>query len=276
MVEILHRRTNHQEVIDKLEDVADLIVRRSRRYLPHIARLCLVSTFIEDGFRLMTQWSDQVEFIRSVWNSNTFIASIFILINIATQFIGSGLVLSRCQVKAGCGILTATVMLQTIGYNIWTRIFLMRNLSLVGSLLLLLAETTQESKSLLAGLPSAGENAPRQYLLLGGRVLVVLMFLTLIHWRESFLYLIQSVANLVLILLVAVGYKTKLCALSLVIWLTCINFFYNSFWFAYHDSLIWDFLKYDFFQTWSVIGGLLLIVAYGPGGVSVDDYKKQW
>ncbi|CAH8528963.1 unnamed protein product [Dicrocoelium dendriticum] len=170
----------------------------------------------------------------------------------------------------------ATVLLQTIGYHVWTQVFFMRNLSLIGSLLLLLAEAKQEAKSILAGLPSSGENAPRQYLLLGGRVLIILMFVTVIHFRGSWFYLIQSAANLILIVLVAIGYKTKLCATVLVIWLTGMNFYYNQFWAVHNDNLLWDFLKYDFFQTWSVIGGLGLVVAYGPGGVSVDDYKKKW
>uniref|UniRef100_A0A5K3EXS2 Surfeit locus protein 4 homolog n=1 Tax=Mesocestoides corti TaxID=53468 RepID=A0A5K3EXS2_MESCO len=277
MVDVFSRSSSRDEIISKLEDVADRVVRRSRHYLPHVARLCLVSTFIEDGFRLLTQWSEQVEFIRHVWSTGSFIAGLFILINILMQFAGSAFVMVRYKVKVGCGILLATVVIQTIGYNIWTRIFLMRNLSLVGSLLLLIAEAGQQSRSLLAGLPSVGdENRSRQYLQLGGRLLVVLMFLTLVHWGGSFFYLIQSILNLILILLVAIGYKTKLCALILVSWLTCMNFYYNDFWSNYNDEIMWDFLKYDFFQTWSVIGGLMLIVAHGPGGVSVDDYKKEW
>ncbi|TGZ61902.1 hypothetical protein CRM22_007739 [Opisthorchis felineus] len=264
-----------QDNVD-FHSVPTQLVRRSRRYLPHVARLCLVSTFIEDGFRLITQWSEQVDYIKAVWHVPSFFAALFILANIILQFVGSGFVLSRYQVNAGVAVLMSTVLIQTIGYNVWTQVFLMRNLSLIGSLLLILAEAQQEAKRILAGLPSSGENAPRQYLLLGGRILIILMFVTLIHLGGSLFYLIQSAANLVLILLVAIGYKTKLCATVLVMWLTAMNFYYNQFWAVHNDSLLWDFLKYDFFQTWSVIGGLGLVVAYGPGGVSVDDYKKKW
>ncbi|VDQ05342.1 unnamed protein product [Trichobilharzia regenti] len=92
------------------------MVRKSRRYLPHVARFCLVSTFIEDGFRLLTQWSDQVDYIQSVWGIPVMFAAFFILLNICTQFIGSSLVLSRYHVKIGVGILMATVLFQVSLY----------------------------------------------------------------------------------------------------------------------------------------------------------------
>ncbi len=63
---------------------------------------------------------------------------------------------------------------------------LCRNLALGGGLLLLLAESRSEGKSMFAGVPSMGESSPKQYMQLGGRVLLVLMFMTLLHFDSSF------------------------------------------------------------------------------------------
>jgi hypothetical protein len=47
-------------------------------------------------------------------------------------------------------------------------IFFCRNMALVGGVVLLLAEDKAEGKSLFAGLPSLGENNPKQYMQLSG------------------------------------------------------------------------------------------------------------
>lgn len=62
----------------------------------------------------------------------------------------------------------------------------LRNLALGGGLLLLLAESRSEGKSMFAGVPTMRESSPKQYMQLGGRVLLVLMFMTLLHFDASF------------------------------------------------------------------------------------------
>ncbi|PVD21713.1 hypothetical protein C0Q70_17513 [Pomacea canaliculata] len=265
------------ELIDKAEDVADLVLRHSKHVLPHAARFCLISTFLEDGIRMWTQWNEQRDYMNASWGCGYVLASLFVLTNLTGQLAGCVMVLSRQKVPIACGILFGIIALQTVAYSIlWDVKFLMRNLALAGGVLLLLAENKAEGKSLFAGLPSTGENNPKQYMQLSGRILLVLMFLTLLRLEISMLQILINVIGTALIVLIAIGYKTKLSALVLVIWLTGLNVYFNAWWNIPDYRPMRDFLKYDFFQTLSVIGGLLLVVAYGPGGVSMDEHKKKW
>merc|ERR1719460_1274469 len=237
---------SQKEWLSWAEDKADLVARKGKHVLPIVARACLVSTFFEDGFRMWTQWNEQREYMDISWGCGWFLATMFVVINLVGQLGAVAMVLTRFKVDIACGILFFVVVLQTIAYSIlWDLQFLFRNLALIGALLLVLAESRVEGKSLFAGVPSLGENKPKMYLQLAGRILLVFMFLTLLRFEMSAMQIIQ-------------------------------NFYFNSWWNIPAYKPMRDFLKYDFFQTLSVIGGLLMVVSLGPGGVSMDEQKKKW
>ncbi|XP_066252418.1 surfeit locus protein 4 homolog [Euwallacea similis] len=269
--------SSQNEYISKAEDIADQVQRKLKHILPTLARLCLISTFFEDGIRMYVQWNEQREYMNMSWGCGYFLATLFVLINLVFQLGGCIMVLIRFRVPIACGILFFIVFLQTLAYSIlWDLQFLFRNLALGGGLLLVLAEGKGEAKSLFAGVPSLGDNKPKQYLKLTGRVLLAFMFITLIRFELSFLQIVLDLVGSALMVLVTIGYKTKLSALLLVLLLTTLNFYHNAWWNIPEYKPLRDFLKYDFFQTLSVIGGLLMIVYLGPGGVSMDEHKKKW
>uniref|UniRef100_A0A1B0D5H9 G-protein coupled receptors family 1 profile domain-containing protein n=1 Tax=Phlebotomus papatasi TaxID=29031 RepID=A0A1B0D5H9_PHLPP len=139
--------------------------------------------------------------------------------------------------------------IQTIAYSIlWDLQFLLRNLALIGALLLVVAESRVEGRSLFAGVPSLGENKPKNWMQLAGRVLLAFMFLTLIRFEISFLQILQDIVGSILMVLVTIGYKTKLSALILVALLTFLNLYHNAWWSVPSYKPLRDFLKYDFFQ----------------------------
>ena len=75
--------------------------------------------------------------------------------------------------------------------------------------------------------------------------------------------------------LIAIGFKTKLTSVVMVIWLMSLNLTMHNFWIHKTSSIMFDFKKYDFFQTTSVLGGLFMLIIHGPGTVSVDEFKKS-
>jgi len=259
------------------EDKADLVARKGKHILPLVARACLVSTFFEDGIRMWTQWNEQREYMDISWGCGWFLATMFVVINLLGQLGGVGMVMTRFRVEIACGVLFFIVVLQTIAYSIlWDMQFLFRNLALVGALLLVLAESRSEGKSLFPGVPNLGENRPKEMMQLIGRILLVFMFVTLLRFDTSPMQILQNVVGSILMILVTVGYKTKLSAFVLTLWLFVLNVYFNAFWTIDSRKPMRDFLKYDFFQTLSVIGGLLMVISLGPGGVSMDEHKKKW
>ncbi|XP_068939049.1 surfeit locus protein 4-like isoform X2 [Petaurus breviceps papuanus] len=187
------------------------------------------------------------------------------------------LILVQKCVPCACFVLFGIIFMQVMAYGLlWNLRFLMRTVALGGGLLFLLAESRAEGKSMFAGVPTLDCTFPRQYIQLGGRMLLLLMFISLLHLEASMFTIFQDVFNMFLIILVAIGFKTKLAALTLVIFLLLINLLENPFWTIPPNRPLHDFMKYDFFHTMSVMGGLLLVVALGPGGVSMDKHKKKW
>ncbi|XP_067940693.1 surfeit locus protein 4-like [Watersipora subatra] len=268
---------DRSSLVSKGEDLADQVLRQTKHLLPHIAHLCLVGTFIEDGFRMMSQWGDQRDYMDNQWNCGWFLATLFVIVNLTGQLGGSVLVMARKYVEIACGILLGIILLQTVAYSVlWDFRFLTRNMSLVGGVVLLLAESRVEARSSFAGLPSSGENKLKEYLQLGGRILLVFLFVSILHFDPDIYNIIKNLIGITFMVLVAIGFKTKLCSMLLVVWLTSINFYFNAFWMVDSNRPMYDFLKYDFFQTLSIVGGLLLLVALGPGGVSMDEHKKAW
>ncbi len=89
---------NRDSFITKLEIHSDTFIRKTKLYLPHLARLCICATFIEDGLRMWFQWSEQQEYFNDTWGLGTILSNLFVFYNLITQLSASIMVLSRYKV----------------------------------------------------------------------------------------------------------------------------------------------------------------------------------
>ncbi len=68
---------------------------------------------------------------------------------------------------------------------LWTPTFFLRNMAVIGSLLLLFAETTDSARVMFAGVPTVESVGTGDYLQVAGRVLIVFMFLALFKFDSA-------------------------------------------------------------------------------------------
>ena len=83
------------------------------------------------------------------------------------------------------------------------------------------------------------------------------------------------ILGLPLVLCVAVGYKTKLVSVILICALLLHNINQNQFWTSDLTQNEYDYKKNEFFIVLSIIGGVIHLLVYGAGGISVDQRLKS-
>ncbi|KAJ3005102.1 hypothetical protein HKX48_000874 [Thoreauomyces humboldtii] len=264
---------------DQFEAVIDRFGAPLKPWLPAIARFLLVVTFLEDSLRISTQWSDQLFYLQRHRGFPWLTAEVFLFLNVVVMTTGSIMAIAKKHTEYAVAGLAVVIVSQSLGYGLlFDSSFFLRNLSVAGGLLMLLADAmASKRKNLFAGLPSLNEADKATYLQLGGRILLVFLFLSFILAGElSFLRVAVSLVALAACVMVVVGFKAKWSAWFLVTFLSISNVVLNNFWSLHHAHPQRDFQKYDFFQTLSIIGGFLLLTNLGPGGMSMDEKKKEF
>lgn len=273
----------------KAERWADGILKMCGPVIRPFARLFLLCTFIEDAFRMAFQWDVQATHVSSEWQAEPWVGNSFVAFNLAFQVFPCAILLLNGAVDVPKGliqvciaILIIVVLAQSVAYHVlWNLEFFLRNLAVIGALCLVGAEACdpEPQKGGILGKAAAiktdeDEDEVSDILRLSGRVMIALMFLTLIKFDTAQRIALECIAA-VLLSLVVVGYKTKLSAVTLFIFLFIENAYLNDFFFHDPSENLYDFKKFNFFQCLTVIGGLLMLVVLGPGAVSFDGEEKK-
>lgn len=156
----------------------------------------------------------------------------FLLLNVVTMMSCSTLVIARKHSEyAVCGLL-GVVVTQALGYGlIFDLNFFLRNLSVVGGLLMVLSDSFNRKRFAFAGLPQIDEKDKKVYFQLAGRVLLVFLFIGFVFSGEwSISRVIVSMLGFVACVMVVVGFKAKFSAILLVVILSIFNVLINNWW----------------------------------------------
>lgn len=267
-----------REQTSKIEDLLDTYSEPIKPYLPAIGRFLIVVTFLEDALRILTQWSDQLLYLHDYRGFYSGLNHLFLIINVITMVSCSTMVVMRKFPEYAVAGLMGVVVIQAFGYGlIFDLNFFLRNLSVIGGLMMVLADSWVRKTKAFAGLPTLDEKDRKMYFQLAGRVLLIFLFIGFIYKGEwSVWRILVSMLGAVACIMVVVGFKAKFSATLLVVILSIFNLLVNNFWTLHEHHPHKDFAKYDFFQILSIVGGLLLLVNSGPGQFSIDEKKKVY
>ncbi|KAI9495755.1 SURF4 family-domain-containing protein [Zychaea mexicana] len=266
---------------DQIELVIDTWTRPIKPHLQSISRFLIVATFYEDALRIVAQWGIQLAYLSERCHLPRVLTGMYLVLNVASMLVFSSFIITKRHVTISVVALLAVVGTQALMYGlVFDMLFFLRNLSIMGGLLLCLSESllrrhSSQKSSTMFALPQMSESERHKYFQLAGRVLLVLLFVGFIFNGEwGFLRVTFSLIGFAACVMVAVGFRARWSATFLVSLLCVMNMLLNN-WTGLSGSQR-DFVKYDFFQTLSIVGGLLLLISIGPGGLSYDEKKKEF
>lgn len=141
------------------------------------------------------------------------------------------IIIRRYSEYAVAGLL-GVVITQALGYGlIFDLNFFLRNLSVMGGLLMVLSDSWVRKRFAPAGLPQIDEKDRKMYFQLAGRVLLIFLFVGFVFAGEwSFGRILVSMLGAVACVMVVVGFKAKWSAIMLVVILSIFNVLVNNFW----------------------------------------------
>lgn len=165
---------------------------------------------------------------------------IFLIVNVIAMTSCSALVISRKHSDYAVGGLIGVVVTQALGYGlIFDLNFFLRNLSVMGGLLMVLSDSWVRKTKAFAGLPEIDEKDRKMYFQLAGRVLLIFLFVGFVFsgtW--SFWRVLVAALGFVACVMVVVGFKAKFSATMLVVILSVFNLLVNNFWTVSRTLLI--------------------------------------
>lgn len=140
--------------------------------------------------------------------------------------------------------LMGVVVTQALGYGlIFDLNFFLRNLSVIGGLIMVLSDSWVRKTKAFAGLPTLDEKDRKMYFQLAGRILLIFLFIGFVFSGEWSVWRIAvSVIGLIACVMVVVGFKAKFSATLLVVILSVFNILVNNFWtvsFRHLNIYIW-------------------------------------
>ncbi len=157
---------------------------------------------------------------------------LFLIVNVIAMVSCSSLVIVRKYSDYAVAGLMGVVVTQALGYGlIFDLNFFLRNLSVIGGLVMVLSDSWVRKTKAFAGLPTLDEKDRKMYFQLAGRVLLIFLFVGFVFSGEWTLWrVIVSAIGFMACVMVVVGFKAKFSATLLVVILSIFNLLVNNFW----------------------------------------------